>query len=62
MQVTAECVAVVSKNGETIVLLKFEPRSHFMGEIAKELGEFKQGKTYTITVEEGAELGPPDTV
>jgi hypothetical protein len=35
------------------VLLKFAPRtSHFIGEIAKELGELKQDKTYRITIEE----------
>jgi hypothetical protein len=54
MQLKSTCMAVVSRNGESYVLLKFEPRnSYFLGEIAKELGEFKQGKIYRITIEEG---------
>lgn len=52
MEFVAECAAQVSKNGATYVLLKFEPNSHLMGEIAKELGELKTGKTYRITITE----------
>lgn len=52
MEFVAKCAAQVSKNGETYVLLKFEPNSHLMGEIAKELGELTAGKTYHITIVE----------
>jgi hypothetical protein len=52
MQFKAHCAAQVSKNGASFVLLKFEPDSHLMGEIAKELGELQAGKTYRITIEE----------
>jgi hypothetical protein len=52
MQFKAHCVGQISKNGASYVLLKFEPDSHLMGEIAKELGELQAGKTYRITIEE----------
>jgi hypothetical protein len=52
MQFKAECAASISKNGAKFVLLKFEPECHLMGQIAKELGELKFGKTYRITIEE----------
>jgi hypothetical protein len=52
MQFKAHCAAQVSKNGAAFVLLKFEPESHLMGEIAKELGELQTGKTYCVTIEE----------
>jgi hypothetical protein len=52
MQFRAECAGQVSKNGAAFVLLKFEPDSHLVGEISKELGELKSGKTYRITIEE----------
>jgi hypothetical protein len=51
MQFKARCDAVISKNGASYVLLRFAPEpSHFIGEIAKELGELEQGKTYIVTL------------
>ena len=52
MQFKAKCAGQVSKNGSAYVLLTFEPNSHLVGEIAKELGELQAGKTYRITIEE----------
>jgi hypothetical protein len=52
MQFSAECAASISKNGAKYVLLKFEPEGHLMGQISKQLGELKAGKTYRITIEE----------
>jgi hypothetical protein len=53
MQFSARCAAVVSKNGASMVLLKFDPLpGHLMGEIPKQIGELKDGKTYRITIEE----------
>lgn len=49
--ITAVCLAVVSRNGDDFVLLKFEPRgNNFIGEVAKEIFEFEQGVTYSITI------------
>jgi hypothetical protein len=53
MQFLAKCAASVSKNGASFVLLRFEPdQGHLIGEIAKELGELKQGRIYLIKIEE----------
>jgi hypothetical protein len=52
MQFKAECTASLSKNGASYVLLRFAPDSHLMGEVSKELGELRAGKTYRITIEE----------
>lgn len=46
-------MAAVSKNGDTLVLLKFDPRNnHAIAEIAKEFIEFELGKIYRITIDE----------
>ena len=52
IQFCAACVAATPKNGATYVLLRFEPDSHLMGQVSKELGEIQVGKTYRITIEE----------
>jgi hypothetical protein len=50
MEFRAHSAAVVAKNGSTYVLLKFT--GHLIGEIPKELGKLKDGKTYRIIIEE----------
>jgi hypothetical protein len=52
IQFCATCAAATPKNGATYVLLRFEPDSHLMGQVSKELGELEVGKTYKITIEE----------
>lgn len=53
IETAARCAAVVSKNGTSMVLLKFHPASgHLIGEIPKELGELRNGVNYRVTIVE----------
>lgn len=54
MRFLAKCAASISRNQSARwVLLKLEAeKGNLFGEIAKELGELDQDKTYHITIEE----------